>query len=65
MSTDLPLTQLLQLASSALPMAAALEVIARDAGNMRGERPFVFTNPKTGQGPDSVIGFIRRQGLMQ
>jgi len=31
----------------------------------RGERPFVFTNLKTGQGLDTVIEFIRRQGLMQ
>jgi Ni2+-binding GTPase involved in regulation of expression and maturation of urease and hydrogenase len=31
---------------------------------MRGERPFVFTNLKTGQGLDAVIAFIKRQGLM-
>jgi len=32
---------------------------------MRGERPFVFTNLKTGQGLDTIIEFIQRQGLMQ
>lgn len=35
-----------------------------DAKKMRGERPFVFTNLKTGQGLDTVIGFIERQGLL-
>jgi urease accessory protein len=32
---------------------------------MRGERPFVFTNLKTGQGLDAVIGFIRREGMLR
>ena len=30
---------------------------------MRGERPFVFTNLKTGQGLATVIEFIEREGL--
>jgi len=42
---------------------ASLEVMARDSKKMRGERPFVFTNLKTGQGLDTIIEFIRRQGL--
>ena len=46
-------------------VGASLEVMARDARKMRGERPFVFTNLKTGQGLDVVVDFIRRQGLMQ
>ena len=46
-------------------VGASLEVTERDSKTMRGERPFVFTNLKTGQGLDSVIDFIRRQGLMQ
>jgi urease accessory protein len=46
-------------------VGASLEVMARDAKTMRGERPFVFTNLKTGQGLDTVVGFIQRQGLMQ
>ena len=46
-------------------VGASLEVMERDARKMRGERPFVFTNLKTGQGLDTVIEFIRRQGLMQ
>ena len=29
---------------------------------MRGSKPFVFTNLKTGQGFDVVAGFIERAG---
>ena len=46
-------------------VGASLEVMERDAKKMRGERPFVFTNLKTGQGLDSIVRFIERQGLMQ
>ena len=46
-------------------VGASLEVMERDARRMRGERPFVFTNLKTGQGLDKVIAFIRAQGLME
>jgi urease accessory protein len=31
---------------------------------MRGDRPFVFTNLKTGQGLDTVIQFIRKEGML-
>jgi urease accessory protein len=40
-------------------VGASLEVMAQDARRMRGERPFVFTNLKTGQGLETVIAFIR------
>ena len=46
-------------------VGASLEVMERDAKKMRGERPFVFSNMKTGQGLDRIIAFIERQGLMQ
>ena len=46
-------------------VGASLEVMERDARKMRGERPFVFTNLKTGQGLDTIVEFIQRQGLMQ
>ncbi len=45
-------------------VGASLDVMERDAKKMRGERPFVFTNLKTGQGLDAVIAFIERQGLL-
>ena len=46
-------------------VGASLEVMDVDAKRMRGERPYVFTNLKTGQGLAVVIAFIKRQGLMQ
>ncbi|HTQ02513.1 MAG TPA: urease accessory protein UreG [Polyangiaceae bacterium] len=45
-------------------VGASLEVMRRDATKMRGERPFVFTNLKTGDGLDRVIDFIVKQGLL-
>jgi len=46
-------------------VGASLEVMERDAARMRRERPFVFTNLKTGQGLDGVIRFIEREGLLE
>ena len=46
-------------------VGASLEVMDRDARRMRGERPFVFTNLKTGQGLDQVISFIEKQGMLR
>ncbi|CAN5291823.1 urease accessory protein UreG [soil metagenome] len=45
-------------------VGASLEIMERDARRMRGDRPFVFTNLKTGAGLADVVTFIRRQGLM-
>ena len=46
-------------------VGASLEVMDRDARKMRGEKPFVFTNLKTGVGLDTVIEFILREGLLE
>jgi len=46
-------------------VGASLEVMDRDARRMRGERPFVFTNLKTGQGLDTVVSFIETQGCLE
>ncbi|HSH72294.1 MAG TPA: urease accessory protein UreG [Methylophilaceae bacterium] len=46
-------------------VGASLEVMDRDAKRMRGERPFVFTNLKIGQGLEYIVSFIEKQGLMK
>ncbi|HEY4940337.1 MAG TPA: urease accessory protein UreG [Rhizomicrobium sp.] len=43
-------------------VGADLGVMDRDAKKMRGMRPFVFTNLKTGHGLDTVVSFIRERG---
>ena len=45
-------------------VGASLEVMERDSRKMRGARPFVFTNLKTGQGLDTVIKFIETEGML-
>jgi urease accessory protein len=46
-------------------VGASLEVMDRDAKRMRGERPFVFSNLKTGQGLDAIQAFIREAGMLR
>ena len=46
-------------------VGASLEVMDRDARKMRGERPFLFSNLKTGQGLEEIVRFIETQGLLQ
>ncbi len=46
-------------------VGASLEVMDRDSRRMRGERPFLFTNLKTGQGLDDVVAFIVREGMLR
>jgi urease accessory protein len=43
-------------------VGADLGVMARDARRMRGERPFVFTNIRAGDGVREVADFIREAG---
>ncbi len=45
-------------------VGASLEVMEHDARRMRGERPFVFTNLKTGHGLDIVVRFIEDRGMV-
>ena len=45
-------------------VGASLEVMDRDAKKMRGERPFVFSNLKTGTGLAEIVSFIETQGLL-
>ncbi len=41
-------------------VGADLDVMARDSKKMRGEKPFVFTNIRTGEGIDQVIAFLEK-----
>ena len=45
-------------------VGASLEVMARDARRMRGDRPFVFTNLKTGAGAGAVVRFVVEHGMI-
>ena len=45
-------------------VGADLAVMERDARRMRGERPFVFTNLKTGEGMDAIVRWLRHELLL-
>ena len=45
-------------------VGASLEVMDRDARKMRGERPFVFSNLKTGVGLGDIEAFIIDAGML-
>ena len=45
-------------------VGASLEVMDRDTKKMRNERPFVFSNLKTGQGVDTIVKFIETEGML-
>ncbi|MCA3213662.1 MAG: urease accessory protein UreG [Burkholderiales bacterium] len=46
-------------------VGADLDVMRHDTERMRGARPYVMTNLKTGAGVERVIEFIRTRGLLQ
>jgi urease accessory protein len=43
-------------------VGASLAVMESDTKRMRGERPFVFSNLKTGEGVPMIARFVERQG---
>jgi len=46
-------------------VGASLEVMDTDSQRMRGKRPFVFTQLKTGEGLDVVVEFLIREGMLK
>ena len=45
-------------------VGASLAVMDRDAKTMRGDKPFIFSNLKTGQGLDLIDYFIVQRGML-
>ena len=45
-------------------VGASLEVMDRDARKMRGDRPFLFTSIRGGQGVEAVADFVIQQGML-
>ena len=45
-------------------VGASLEVMENDSRKMRGERPCVFSNLKTGTGVDEIIRFIEHEEML-
>jgi len=45
-------------------VGASLAVMEADTRKMRGNKPFVFTNMKTGQGLDAIHTFIQDEGML-
>lgn len=45
-------------------VGASLEVMDTDTKRMRGDKPYVFTNLKTGDGVQTIVDFIVHQGML-
>jgi len=45
-------------------VGASLAVMDTDTKKMRGKRPYVFANMKTGKGVDDILGFVEREGML-
>ncbi len=46
-------------------VGASLEVMDKDTKRMRGDKPYVFTNLKAGDGVQTIIDFIVHQGMLE
>lgn len=46
-------------------VGADLQVMERDSKKMRGDRPFLFTNIRSGEGVDNVIRWIKQDVLFE
>ncbi len=45
-------------------VGASLEVMESDTKRMRGDKPYLFTNLKTGENLDKVVAFIQDEGML-
>ena len=45
-------------------VGASLEVMDRDAKKMRGDKPFLFTSIRRGEGLQQVVDFVIHQGML-
>jgi urease accessory protein len=45
-------------------VGANLDVMASDGKKMRGDKPFLFSNLRSGEGAQQVMDFICREGLL-
>ena len=45
-------------------VGASLQVMESDTKRMRGERPYVFTDLRSGIGLDVIVAFVTREGLL-
>ena len=45
-------------------VGASLEIMREDAARMRKNKPFFFTNLKSGQGCEDIISFIKQEGMV-
>ena len=43
-------------------VGASLETMERETGRMRGTRPFVLSNLRTGDGLEQIVRFIEERG---
>lgn len=46
-------------------VGASLDVMEEDSKKMRGSKPFLFTNIRSGEGVKSIIEWIRREALLE
>lgn len=46
-------------------VGASLDIMERDSKKMRGDRPFLFTNIRSGENVDQVIAWIKKNVLLE
>lgn len=46
-------------------VGASLDVMARDSRKMRGNRPFMFTNIRSGEHVDDIVNWIKKHVLLE